>query len=110
MFSFKDIKQLIAIAYPDKDYQSYSVHSFNLTGATTETTSDGVISNSFIEAAPCGALTEKQRSLIEKYGKPGMVFTLDEITMVELGKPGTPYNPGEKIFISVPAILFTIKE
>ncbi|MGQ0829898.1 MAG: hypothetical protein ACT4ON_16045 [Bacteroidota bacterium] len=106
IISYKDIKPLLAAADPGKDYTSYRIHSFNLSGTGTE----GDNSISFIENSSCGKFTEKQRSLIEKYNKKGMVFTLEEITIIKLGEPGTPYNPQEQIAISTPNVSFTIKE
>lgn len=106
ILSYKDIKPLLAIANPDKDYASYQVHSFNLTGTTTE----GGNSISFVENSTCGKFTEKQRSLIEKYSKQGIVFTLEAITIIKMGEPGTPYNPQEQVASSTPNVLFVIKE
>ena len=103
LFSFKDIKPILAIAFPDKNYESFEVLRFNITG-----TAD--ISVSFAESADGGKLTEKQRSLIDKYGKQGTSFALESIILMKHGVPGTLYNPTDEITISVPTILLSIKE
>jgi hypothetical protein len=57
---------------------------------------------------PCGTWGKKQIAMIEKYaGTAGAVFTLEGITLVEPGKPGTPYVP-ETPF-SIPNVSFSIK-
>ena len=105
ILSFKDVKPFLKMADPDKSYDSYRVLGFTLTGLMKE----GINTISFIESSPCGTLTEKQLSLIEKHRKQGMVFTLEEITMVKLVEPGTPYKPNEEI-ISVPNVSFLVSE
>jgi len=102
----KDMKQIIAIAYPDKDFGNYTLHGFNLSCNVTENSNN----MSFGESTPCSTLTEKQRSLIEKYGEKGMVFTFDGISIMKMGEPGTPYNPAEETFVSIPNISFSIKK
>ena len=106
MASYKDIKPLIASAYPDKIYETCQVQSFVLAGSYIENNTP----ISFTEFSPCGTLTEKQQTLIDKYGKQGVVFTLEKIMMTKFGIPGTPYNPDDKVSISVSPILITIKE
>ena len=104
LFSFKDIKPLLAVAFPDKNYESFEILRFNMTGGATD------LSVSFAESTDGGTLTEKQRTLIEKYGKQGTVFAFESIILMKHGVPGTLYNPADEITISIPTILLSIKE
>ena len=104
--TYTDIKPFIAAAYPNKTCENCQVQSFILTGSGIENN----IPVSFTEYSSCGKLTEKQRALIDKYGEKGISFTLEKIMMIKFGVPGTPYNPNDKVSVSVPPILMTIKE
>ncbi len=109
LLSLKDIKQLLSFADYNKDHGYYLVRHFTLSGSTTETSDKGIVIVSFSESVDGGTLTEKQRSLIEKYSKEGMVFTFEEISLMETGEPGTPYNPAHEAYFTRPTILITIK-
>ena len=104
--TYTDIKPFITAAYPCKSCENCQVQNFILTGSGIENN----IPVSFTESSSCGKLTEKQRALIDKYGEKGISFTLEKIMMIKFGVPGTPYNPNDKVSVSVPPILMTIKE
>lgn len=104
--SFSDIKSLLAAAYPDKVCETCKVQSFILTATVEENNTV----KSFNEYSPCGKITEKQYAQIITWNKPGMLFTLQNIRITKHGKPGTLYNPEEQVTLSIPPILFTIKD
>lgn len=107
---FKDIKPLLEAANPDKNFAPYVVRSFILNFSRTDTTIfPDITFSSFTESAPCGSFTNKQRTLILKYSKQRVVFTLEKISMLDPAEPGTPYPDAQKI-ITAPNVSFTINE
>jgi hypothetical protein len=106
LISLKDIKPLLTID-PNKNY---IVRHFTLSGSTVENSDKGTVSISFSESADGGIFSEKQRSLIEKYSKKGMVFSIGDISVMETGKPGTTYNPAAEIYFTAPNVSVIIKE
>lgn len=108
-FGFSDVKSFISTVNKEKYSALNAVRSFNLTVISSATDANGnAISTTITEPAPDGVWTEKQKALINQYGKKGTVFNLDGIIMGTSGEPGTPYTPDTPF--SVQSISFTFSE
>ena len=108
LFAFSDVKSLLSAVNKEKYSSLNVVRSFNLTMSTTYTDASGNTGSiSLSELAPDGEWTEKQKAIIDQYGKSGVVFNLEAIVMGKLGVPGTPYIPD--VPFSVPSVSFSIK-
>ena len=98
LLAFNDVKTVLTAINKGQDYTKYLVRTFNLT--TTVTNPDGTTTK-LSEMGPGGTMCEKQKSMIEKYAMKGVVFTLENIIMIEGGKKG---------MINQPNASFSIKE
>ena len=98
LLAFNDVKTVLTAINKGQDYTKYLVRTFNLT--TTVTNPDGTTTK-LSEMGPGGTMSEKQKSMIEKYAMKGVVFTLENIIMIEGGKKG---------MINQPNASFSIKE
>ena len=98
LLAFSDLKALLSAINKGQDYSSYLVRNFNL---TTPVTKADKTTSSVSEMGPSGVWSEKQKSMIEQYAKKGVVFTLENIVMIESGKKG---------IINQPNVSFSIKE
>ena len=100
LLAFTDLKGILSSINKGKDYSSYLIRNFNLT--TTITNADKT-TTVLSESGPGGQWSEKQKSMIEKYAKKGITFTLENIMM---------FQPAEKGVTKVEQsnVSFSIKE
>lgn len=98
LLAFSDLKSLLSAINNGQDYSKCIVRNFNLT--TNIINPDGT-STKLSEMGPGGTWSEKQKSMMEKYAKEGVSFTLENIRMVEGGKKG---------MINQSDVSFSIKE
>lgn len=83
LLAFTDVKSLLSAINKGQDYSKYLVRNFDLT--TTITSANGAVAK-LSEMGPGGTLTEKQKEMINRYGKPGAVFTIESVVLRESGK------------------------
>ena len=100
LLAFTDLKGVLTAINKGKDYSKYLVRNFTL---TTTVTNPDKTSTTLSENGPGGTWSEKQKSMIEKYSKKGIVFTLENIMLYE------PMGKGVNK-IEQPNLSFTIKE
>lgn len=98
LLAFSDLKALLTAINKGQDYSKYIVRNFSIT--TTITNADKTITK-LSEMGPSGAWSEKQKNMIEKYAKKSVIFTLENIIMIESGK---------RDIINQPDVSFSIKE
>ena len=85
LLAFPDVKAILKAIDKTQDYSTYMVRNFNIT--TTITNADGTTSK-LSEMGPGGTVSAKQKELIQKYAVKGVVFSLENVTMIESGKKG----------------------
>lgn len=98
LLAFKDIKEFLALANKNQDYSKYLIRNFNL--VTTVKNADGTTTK-LSEMGPGGVWSVKQKEMIEKFAKKGIIFSLEDIVMIEQGKKGV---------INQSNVSFSIKE
>lgn len=98
LLAFSDLKALLLAINKGQDYSKCIVRNFSLT--TNIINPDGTTTK-LSEIGPGGTLSEKQKSMIEKYARKGVLFTLENMIMVEGGKKG---------IVNQPNVSFSIKE
>ena len=98
LLGFADLKSLLSAINKGQDYSMYIVRSFNLVATVVNTNKTAT---KMSEMGPGGVWSERQKAMIEQYAKKGVVFTLENIMMIESGKKG---------IVNQPNATFTIKE
>ncbi|MBI4931663.1 MAG: hypothetical protein HY841_12915 [Bacteroidetes bacterium] len=98
LLAFSDLKAILSAINKGQDYSKFIVRNFNLT--TTITNADKTTTK-LSEMGPSGVWSEKQKTMIEKYAKKDVIFTLENIIMIEGAKKG---------IINQPSVSFSIKE
>lgn len=94
--AIQDLKVLLSDINKSTDYSTKLVRNFNLT--TTIINPDNTTTK-VSESGPGGIFTERQKAIIEKHAKAGVVFTLDNIVVIERGQKGMLDHPGISITI-----------
>ena len=100
LLAFNNVQTLLAAINKGQDYSQNKFRNFNLT--TTVTNPDGTTTK-LSEMGPGGTWSEKQKSMIEKYAMKGVLFTIENIVMVEVEKKGA-------VVVAQPNVSFSIKE
>lgn len=95
---FPDLKALLSAINKGQDYSKHIVRNFNL---TTLSADPSRIAATVSEMGPGGVWSEKQKAMIEKYAVKGVVFTLDNMVMME---------SSTKIKVVQPNVSFVIKD
>lgn len=98
LLAFTDLKALLSAINMGQDYSKYIVRNFNLHTVITDASQKTVVVS---EMGPGGVWSAKQKSMIEQYAKKGVVFTLDNMVMMENGTKG---------MITQPNVSFVIKD
>lgn len=96
LLAFNDLRSLLSAVNKGQDYSKYVIRNFNLTTLVSGPNSTEAI---VTEMGPGGVWSEKQKAMIEKYAKKGVVFTLEKIVMIESGQKGTIVQPNISITI-----------
>jgi hypothetical protein len=97
LLGLSDLKAILTAINKGQDYSKYIVRNFNLT--TTVTNTNNGTTATLSEMGPGGAWSEKQKAMIEAYAKKGVLFTLDNIVMMEKDKKGIVNQPGVSFMI-----------
>jgi len=100
LLAFNNVQSLLAAIKNGQDYSQNKFRNFNLT--TTVTNPDGTTTK-LSEMGPGGIWSEKQKSMIEKYAMKGVLFSIENVVMVEVNKKGA-------VVVDQPNVSFSIKE
>ena len=90
LLAFKDVRHLLSAMKHGKDYSQYIVRNFSLSILVRSADSTQV---KLSETGPGGQWSSKQKNMIQKCARKGVVFTLENILMVEPGKKGLANEP-----------------
>jgi hypothetical protein len=96
LLALGDLKSVLSAINKGQDYSKYMVRNFKLT--TSVTNADKTVTK-YSEMGPGGLWSDKQKAIIDQYATKGVVFTLENIVMVESGKKGKVDQPDVSFMI-----------